>query len=455
MGLWSWLFPTREDRIARARTLLSTGRPEFARLELLDLVEKEPEATDAAKELLHEAENQLAVRNLDAAIAYASQRDDLKAAECLELAETFHHGGLEQRFTDTRRELREIRTNRDAEEERKLADQRARLLAVDPLGVTGGPSWLDPSTPEDLFDADREEIEQRIALLVEGYPAALRASAAQLGPEFAQAVLALDEGRPEEALQVLLALPDDSALVCWERARAAHALGDPTAAARSVRAFAKYAGGHHPMANTHSGVFLAQLLAESSDLAGALRTMRDVVAESAGSGKRGLPPTAGYLFAQLLFANRDLPEAEKVLAGLIRQHPKEAVLYTLLARVRVAGGHRMEAMRALEASLEAICCAPGKCGTQKPDLDTHRLLATLYLEDGLDLPRGLELAGTASGLVSQPTWEDAYLAALVAKARGAPEAPELARRLSSLTPPEHAGQERIARYLALPAPPPG
>jgi tetratricopeptide (TPR) repeat protein len=450
MGLWSWLFPSREDRIARARTLLATNRPEFARLELLDLVEKEPESTDDAKKLLHEAENQLAIRNLDAAIGYASQREDVKAAECLELAESFHHGGLEQRFTDTRRELREIRAHRDEQEERSLAEQRARLLAVDPLGVTGGPSWLDPATPENLFDADREEIEQRVALMVEGYPPSLRGSVTALGPEFAQAVLALDEGRPDEALQVLLALPDDSALVCWERARVAHALGDPVAAARSVQAFAKYAGAHHPMGNTHSGVYLAQLLAEAGDLAGGLRVMRDVVAENPK-----LPPTAGYLFAQLLFANRDLAEAEKVLSSLIRQHPKEPALYTLLARVRVAGGHRMEAMRALEASIEAICCAPGKCGTQKPDLDTHRLLATLYLEDGLDLPRGLELAGTAAGLVAQPTWEDAYLTALVAKARGAPEAPELARRLSSLTPPEHAGQERIARYLALPAPGPG
>ena len=96
----------------------------------------------------------------------------------------------------------------------------------------------------------------------------------------------------------------------------------------------------------------------------------------------------------------------------------------------------MEAMRALEASLEAICCAPGKCGTQKPDLDTHRLLATLYLEDGVEVARGIELANTAAGILSQPqamSWDDAYLMALAAKARGAPEAGEMARRLASAT----------------------
>jgi hypothetical protein len=104
-------------------------------------------------------------------------------------------------------------------------------------------------------------------------------------------------------------------------------------------------------------------------------------------------------------------------------------------------------MRALEASLEAVCCTPGKCGSQEPDLDTHRLLATLYLEDGLERERALDLARTAAGLVRQPTWDDAYLQALVAKVTGHPQAESLARRLVDRTPQGTSLVERARRLL--------
>ena len=106
-------------------------------------------------------------------------------------------------------------------------------------------------------------------------------------------------------------------------------------------------------------------------------------------------------------------------------------------------------MRALEAGLE-VCCAKGKCGPKGPDLDLHRTLATLYLEDGVDRERGLELAGTAASLVQQPTWDDAYLTALVARTRNEPEAPALADRLRKLTPAEHPGAPRVAKFLVAP-----
>ena len=81
------------------------------------------------------------------------------------------------------------------------------------------------------------------------------------------------------ALPALLSMPDDRSLVRWERARAAHALGDAKAAAREVRAFADLAGGHHAMGRLHSGVLLGQLTAESGDVHGAIRILRMVRAE--------------------------------------------------------------------------------------------------------------------------------------------------------------------------------
>ncbi|MEQ1505028.1 MAG: tetratricopeptide repeat protein [Myxococcota bacterium] len=434
MGFWSWLFPSDEDRVRRARELVAAGRAEFARLEVLEV------DRDDAREVLHQAEAILAERNLEAAIQYGRVGDDQRAADCLELAEQFDHGGLGERLADTRRELREIRGRRSAEEERRKADRNARLLQVDPLGLTGGPSWLDPVPSGDPFAPDEEEVQQRLALLVEQYPESLRGTVTELGPEFVGAVLAIEDGQPEQALPVLATLSDDAALVWWERARAAHALGDPGTAATALREFASRAGRHHPIGNHHTGVYLATCLAELGDLPAALRVLREVRAAE--------PKVGAFLFAQLLFATGGLPEAETVLTGMIRQHPKEAPLYGLLARVRVAGGHRVEAMRALEASFEAICCSPGKCGAQAPDLDTHRLLATLYLEDHLELPRALELADTAAALVQQPTWDDAYLRALSAKARNEPDAGTLIDRLRQLTPDGHPAGERITRYLA-------
>ncbi|MEQ1569272.1 MAG: hypothetical protein ABMA64_26785 [Myxococcota bacterium] len=434
MGLWSWLFPSPEQRLERARQMVADGRAEFARLEVLDLT------IPGAREVQVAAETELCKRNLEAALQYGRQGDDDRAEEALELAEQFHHGGLDEQFTNTRRELRETRSARDAAEERAKSEKNARLMAVDPLGLGGGPSWLDPVSDGTAFDPSAEERAARLALVIENYPPSLKAGVGTLGASFAEAVLALDEGRPDEALQLLVALPDDQPLVQWERARAAVALGDPAAAAGALRSFARLANGHHPVGNNHSGVFLAQLLTETGDVSGALRVLRDLRATD--------PNVGGFLYAQLLHATGALPEAEQVLVQLVRKHPGEPPLYALLAEVRLAGGHRPQAMRALEAGLEACGCGtPGKCGSKPPDLHTHRLLATLYLEDGLHTPRALELAATAASLAAQPSWDDVYLRALVARTSGDPSAVDLARRLAANTPAEHPGTERLTKYL--------
>jgi tetratricopeptide (TPR) repeat protein len=428
--LLSWLFPSPADRVALARKELAAGRPHEARLEVLDVDHPEAPA------VLEEAENALALANLEAAIGHCRSGDDVRAAEHLELAERFHQGAHAERFKTARRELRTIRADRAAALQRAREEEQARLLGVDPLGVTGGPSLLDPTADHGAFDADREELEARLALLVEGYPEHLRDRVTDLGADFAQAVLDLDEGQANLALQTLLGMPDDDPLVCWERARAAYALGDPAAAARALRAFAREAGGHHPVGNRHSATFLAQCLAESGDVAGGLRVLRSARADE--------PKLGGLLFASLLHAKGDLEEAETELVRIVREHPRSSQAYVLLAQVRLTGGHRTQAMRALEASLEATCCSPGQCGYQPPDLATHRMLATLYLEDGIERERALELAETARGLVRQPQWGDLYLAALAAKSTGQPDAPQLIDRLRQVTPPGTPQAERVA-----------
>jgi hypothetical protein len=436
MGLWSWLFPGPEDRIRNARAALEKGRPDHARLDVLGL--DHPEATG----LLHEAETALAKLNLEAALMAGRTGDDDRAAEHLDLAESFHHGGLEDQFRATRAELREIRAGRDAEEQRRAREERARLLAVDPLGFAGGPSHLDPVRSDDAFDEEAEELAQRLALHFESYPEVLRPRAAALGPAFAEAALAGTDGRWGEAWLQLAALPDTEPLVAWERARAALALRDLPSVVASLRRLAETAPGHHAFGTEHSAVVLAQALLEQNDGPAALRVLRDLEKTS-----ERMPPQGAFLLARLLAATGELPAAEQRLRALVAAHPKEEALYTTLARVRLQGGHRKEAMRALEASMEACECGTGKCGSKPPDLDTHRLLATLYLEDGLETERALDLARTAGSLVRQPTWDDAYLGALVAKAQGRTDARELARRLQQHTPPNSPSMARLERLL--------
>jgi tetratricopeptide (TPR) repeat protein len=424
MGLLSWFFPSAEDRVARARAQLAKGRPDEARLELLDLDHPD------AKVVLAEAENALALRNLAEAVNAVRSHDDVRAADILELAERFHHGGHEAAFQEARKEMRDLRADRGRAAERAQEEAQRRLLAADPLGVSGGPSWLDRTADASAFGPEREELEARLALAVENYPESLKPSVAELGASFGQAVLDLEDGRPDLAIQALVALPDDQPLVQWERARAAYVVGDPAAAAKALRRFVADAG-HHAIGQRHSATFLAQCLAESGDLPQALKVLR--------SARTDNPKLGGLLYANLLEASGELENAETVLKRVIQEAPRVNAAYVALARVRVRGDHRPQAIQANGS------CKSGQCGYQPPDLEVHRMLATLYLEDGVERDRALELAGIAQGLIQKPTWPDLYLAALTAHAQGSPETRELVDRLIEVTPPGTAAAAQVAK----------
>lgn len=434
MGLLSWLFPTADDRVAAAKKYVAQKNWAEARLEVLDL------DRDDARRILEQAEHELAKLNLDAAVSWARAGDDRRVQVHMEMAENFHKGGLEEEFRAARREMRELRKSRSEQEERAKREKEAKQMAADPLGLTGGASWLQAPVDEGLYDPEREEIEARVALIVEGYPESLRGGVRDLGADFAKAVIDLEEGRADRALQALLALDDANPLVRWERARCCHMLGDPKATAREIKAFAERAGGHHDMGRQHSVELLAQVLTEEGNPKEALRVLRNARATE--------PDRGGFLFAQLLFMTGELTESETVLTDMIRKHPRTQPLYMLLAQVRLAGGHRVQAMRALEASQEAVCCTPGKCGSQKPDPNILRTLATLYLEDGIETERAYELADQAFSLIQRPQWGDVYLKALVAKAQRAPDAEEFAQRVRTITPADHPAFERVAAHLA-------
>lgn len=430
MGLLDFLKVSPEKRVQRAKRYLDNGDAASARDELLGVDGPEAQAMRAL------ALDALVTLNLDAAVSWAEAGDEERVRAHMELAAQHHESGREQDFKQTRRRIREIREAMRAELEAKAQAKIARQMQIDPLHMGG--DLMPMGFDAELDGPDDEEQRARLALVVENYPDGLRGAVADLGGGFMRAVMDLEEGRPDLALQSLIALPDDQPLVRWERARAAYSLGDPASAARELRTFGNLAGGHHPIGRQHTGVFLAQTLAESGDAQGGLMVLRELRAQDKKIG--------GFLYAQLLAATDNLAEADTVLRDLSKQAPLEGAIYKLLAMVRVRGGHRLEAMRALEQGLHKNHCASGTCSARPPDPEMKRMLATLYLEDGIETQRALELLSEVH-IEGQPSWDEAYVGALAAKAQGDAAAPRLIEQLRAQTPESDPRASRLEQYL--------
>jgi len=434
MGLFSWFLPSPEKRLERAKKHLEAQRFMDAYHELQGF---EHEGVDALRE---QAETGLVDKNLKAAVSWANAGDDGRVDIHLELAERYHRGGLEAQFKSTRRQVRTLRSNREAAAEAEERKAEAKLLNVDPTNALKGGGLPTPQLPDEWKGPDAEIKRAQLALIIENYPEALRPSVANLGPTFAQAVLEMDEGKANEALQHLIALDDSQPLVRYERARVASVLKDPASARRELLAFVELAKGHHPIGNNHTGVMLAQYNAELGDFKEGIRVLLEL--------RKTQPKLGGFLLAQLLTATDDLQGAEIVLRELIKDHPKQTTFYKLMAIVRVKAGFRVDAMNVLERALAATHCAPGTCGYQPPDPEVKRLLATLYLEDNIETNRAYELVAEL-GPPQKSSWDDQYLNALVARSKGKPNAQKLADRLLSSTPEDHPAHGRAQQYLSL------
>jgi tetratricopeptide (TPR) repeat protein len=431
MGLLSWFFPSDEDKLARAKKDLESGRYSDARLAALEL-----ELPEAA-EIVAFAEAALARTNLEHAVSWAEAGDPERVQSHLELAAEFRKEGMEADFADARDRIRAIEAGRQ-QAAAKVAEEEARVLAEISPGFADGLEG-DIPLPTNVSPDEAEALQARLAILRDGYPDHLRDGMVPLGAEFAQAVLDLEDGRAQEALLALVALPDDEPLVLHERARAAHALGDPRAAGKAWERFAKVAGGHQQMGNHHTAALLAQVQAQAGDPESGLNTLLEA--------RKDDPEIGTGLLAGLLEVTNRLEQAETVYRGMLQKFGKAPAIYVGIARVRVKGGHRMEAMQALETSLAQRECVPGRCGYRPPDLDTNRMLATLYLEDGIETERALELAEVARGLVQRPIWDDMYLAALAAKKTGAAAAIQMTEQLLAATPEGDPRRELLTTHL--------
>lgn len=398
MGWLSWLFPTDEDRLNKAEKLLEKGEWALARDALGGL------GTPAAEAIRARALAGLTALNaqLAAEAAEAGQLD--RAAEHIGLAEQFAQPGSPE-LAAARRALREARQRAKDEAENQAPEAIELPPNADPIFS------LPPSDPR-----------VRFAMAMERWPEDLRLRALALGPEFATAALAVDEGAAPHAFDVLGAFVARDPVARFVRARAALLSEEPRAAVEDLQVFAATFG-HREMAGEHTAVMLAQGLFFLRRGDEALAVIDAQLKIEPGSVQLG-----GTRAATLEALGR-LAEADEQARILVKKAPKELGLYKLMARCRVRAGKRVEAMQALEAGL-TTCCESGKCGSLPFDVEAARMLARLYLEDRIETARAMELVGRIVASLKEATWFEGYLEAL--SLRNA-EDPALPARVKTLT----------------------
>ncbi|MBV69816.1 MAG: hypothetical protein CMH52_00575 [Myxococcales bacterium] len=264
MGIFSWLFPSTEDKINKARKLVSDGRYAEARLQLLDIDD------DGARALLSQTQTELVKLNLHKAIQRARAGDSSQVDSHLALAEQFHDGTLTDLFDETKSKILELGEAGaiDAvwDDLEAFAHRRARLgtdpgdftltaysgsgsirlffggdrpfnlpsLEFDPHQVWFKPSWFSTS------DGDVSDFN---LALDEAYKAADGAHLDSSRDVLHGAIQAQFAEQPEQAVLGLLEEPRDNPAIAYELGRASAALGCYKASILCFEAAEEAAGG--------------------------------------------------------------------------------------------------------------------------------------------------------------------------------------------------------------------
>ncbi len=420
MGFLSWLFPSDDDRMNQAEKAL--GHDDFgaARQRLEGL------SGERAEALLARAHEGLKQVNVDLAVAFAEADDLVRAEEHIELAMQFAERG-DPELRGARRALREARARGGP-----VAGPKAPSMQSDPFGMAGGgipEPVAGEAGPEDqvegddaLFSLPPDDPRVRFALLLEGYPEPLRERIVALGPDYASAVLAIEDGHPDHALDVLQPFVGQDIVARYERGRAAAAASRHGLAISELRAFID-AEGHMETAHYHTALLLAGSLAREGRPEEALSCIEETLREQ----RKHVGLRANR--AALLEALGRGAEADDAARDVVRD-ARHMGMYKLMARVRMKAGRRPEAIDALENGLNS-CCPSGRCGAQPFDVEAGRLLARLHLEDRVDTGRGRELLARIKRSLRAPTWFEGYLEALIARNEEDPRLQDLVRMLSA------------------------
>jgi tetratricopeptide (TPR) repeat protein len=418
MGWLSRLLGTDpESRVEKGRKLLEKGEYNEARWTL-----EEVQHPDVGP-LLAQAKAGLVLLNLDEARARYSASDSVGAQEHLEIA---------RQFGATHEKLKEVRRfGRDLREAEKAAQAVKAQRPITPEG--DDPLWgLPPEDPR-----------LRYAMRLENWPEELRLRLSQLGPQFAQAVMTIEDGDAARAFVALTPFAQKEPAARYERARAATQMGRLPEAAEDLSSFAE-ALGHQRIAGQHSAVMHTQVLARIGRGEEALAVLNTALRTEKAIDLLGARTS-------LLEALGRFEEARDEAEALLHKAPKDQGLYRMLARIREALGDREGAVFALEGSLATTCSNPGKCGNQPFDVAAGRMLARLYLEDRKSPERVEELLGQVARNIEKPEWDDRYLEALVARNDGNARVDEMVSALEQALQagdPRHGWLERHFRSAA-------
>ena len=152
--------------------------------------------------------------------------------------------------------------------------------------------------------------------------------------------------------------------------------------------------------------------------------------------------------SQMQLQKGHLDIAENETKTLLKELPKSQPLIRQLATIRMKQDNRISAANILEAGFSS-CCETGSCSAQRPDVQSVRLLARIYLEDRVLPDRCNELLQQLQGLVQQPLWEDQYLLTLHARNNGDSVATSLAQKLFALLKEGDPRREWVTKAFAL------
>ena len=398
MGWWQRTFSNSPAaRLERAEIFWNNAEYNKVRLEVQDL-------TDArAQDLYNLSLEKLITLNLDEAHARFSLGDSVGAEEHLMLAKEF--GASHNQLQDIRQSGRAIQ-RMDLEKKRAKAaekESKKQMHGNDPI-------WsLPPDDPRLQY-----------ALHLETYPVEVRERLIPLGQEFAEAVLGIQQGQAVDGVSILSNYIEREPAVRYERARAAIVIGNLPLAIADLMTFGDEVG-HCIIGNVHTGALLGQLLAQAGRTDEGIDAMTSLIENDEHVSMR-------IVRSQMQLQKGNLDVAERETQQLLKELPKSQPLIRQLATIRMRQDNRISAANILEAGFSS-CCETGSCSAQRPDVQSVRLLARIYLEDRVLPERCTELLQQLQSLVPQPIWEDQYLITLHARNNGDSVANSLAKKL--------------------------
>lgn len=398
MGWWQRTFSNSPAaRLERAELFWKNEEYNKVRLEVQDLTDSR------AQDLYNLALERLVTLNLDEAHARFSLGDSVGAEDHLLLA---------KEFGATNRQVQDIRKSGKAIQRMDLEKKRAKAAEKESKKQMHGddPIWsLPPDDPRLQY-----------ALHLETYPVEVRERLIPLGQEFAEAVLSIQQGKGVDGISILSNYIEREPAVRYERARAAMTVGNLPLAIADLMTFGDEVG-HCVIGNVHTGALLGQLMAQTGRTDEGIDTMSSLIADDEHVSMR-------IVRSQMHLQKGNLAVAEKETQQLLKELPKSQPLIRQLATVRLQQNNRISAANILEAGFSS-CCETGSCSAQRPDVQSVRLLARIYLEDRVLPERCTELLQQLQGLVPQPIWEDQYLITLHARNSGDTIANSLAKKL--------------------------